>query len=180
MHRRGVRGARFSRMRVVSNQGSIDLDHLEPLAPRLAQLGWHAQVQTWCDNLVASASRLTALGIPIVVDHMGMVDVGRGVSDPTFRALVRWLEGGKIWIKLSGAYRLSGRYPDYEDMRPFHEILVAANPERLLWGSDWPHVHMKRDMPEDGHLVDLLYRWTDNEDLTRRILVDNPKALYGF
>jgi predicted TIM-barrel fold metal-dependent hydrolase len=179
MHRRGVRGARFSRPPGELTQGSIGFEVLESLAPRLAGLGWHAQIWTPCGFLASAAPRLTTLGVPLVVDHMGYFDVSRGVTDPSFQVLLRLLGEGRIWVKL-GSFRLSKRYPDYEDVAPFHRALVAVNPERLLWGSDWPHVSMRADMPDVGHLVDLFDRWTGDEALRRRILVDNPARLYGF
>lgn len=179
MHRRGVRGARFSRPPGDLTKGSMSFDALERLAPRLAGFGWHAQIWTFCDYLVSEAPRLTSLGLPLVVDHMGMFDASRGVSDPGFQALLRLLGEGRIWLKLT-AYRLSKRFPDYEDLAPFHRALLAANSERLIWGSDWPHIHTTADMPDAGHLVDLFDRWTADEALRQRILVDNPATLYGF
>lgn len=179
MHRRGVRGARFSRPPGALHKGFVGFEALAQLGPRLERLGWHAQILTSCDHLVSMASRLTAPGLPLVVDHMGLFEPARGVGDPDFQALLRLLGQGRIWIKLT-PYRLSKRYPDYDDIAPFHQALLAANPERLLWGSDWPHVDMTEHVPDAGHLVDLFDRWTGDETLRRRILVDNPAALYGF
>jgi 2-pyrone-4,6-dicarboxylate lactonase len=179
MHRRGVRGARFSRPPPHMSKGSVGLEALEELAPRLVRLGWHAQVWMPCDELVTHAHWLMRLGLPLVIDHMGMFDPCRGVADSAFQALLRLLGRGAIWLKLI-AFRLSRRYPDYEDIEPFHRAIIAANPERLLWGSDWPHVHMHAGTPDTGHLVDLFDRWTADDALRRRILVDNPAVLYGF
>jgi len=101
------------------------------------------------------------------------------MNDPSFQGLLRLVGEGRIWLKL-GSFRLSDRYPNYEDLVPFHRAIVAANSERLIWGSDWPHVHMTAQMPDVGHLIDLLNVWTDDAVITRRILVDNPVTLYGF
>ncbi|MGW8183014.1 MAG: amidohydrolase family protein [Burkholderiales bacterium] len=83
-------------------------------------------------------------------------------------------------MKISGAYRASTQYPDYEDGRPLHEALIAANPDQLLWGTDWPHPRLEENMPDTGHLLDLFNRWTPDAALRKKILVDNPARLYGF
>jgi predicted TIM-barrel fold metal-dependent hydrolase len=124
--------------------------------------------------------RLAPLGLPLVIDHMGYFDPRQTVDGADFKGLLKLLSNQLIWLKLT-AYRLSTQYPDYDDLAPFHRALVRTNPNRLLWGSDWPHVHMTKDMPDAGHLVDLLDRWLDGDEVLRqRILVDNPRALYGF
>jgi 2-pyrone-4,6-dicarboxylate lactonase len=118
--------------------------------------------------------------MPVIVDHMLNIPAARGVTDPNFQALVRLVGEGHAHVKLSAAYRLSDQYPDYEDARPFHDALVAANPERLMWGTDWPHPSIPAAaMPDDGHLVDLLYRWTPDEKLRRMIFVETPARLFG-
>jgi predicted TIM-barrel fold metal-dependent hydrolase len=179
MHAQGVRGARFSRPPAGMAVNTVDFDALQPLAPRLAALGWHAQVVAPCAHLVEVVPRLLAHGLPLVVDHFGLVDPSRGLNDESFQALLSLLGGGRIWLKLT-PFRSSKRYPDYEDIEPFHRAVLAANPERLLWGSDWPHAHLKTDMPDAGQLVDLFDRWTANDPLRQQILVDNPASLYGF
>ena len=118
--------------------------------------------------------------MPVIVDHMLNIPAARGVNDPNFQALVRLVGEGHAHVKLSAAYRLSDQYPDYADARPFHDALVAANPERLMWGTDWPHPSIPAAaMPDDGHLVDLLYRWTPDERIRRLILVETPERLFG-
>jgi 2-pyrone-4,6-dicarboxylate lactonase len=159
----------------------VGFDVLAALAPKLAGLGWHAQLWAPCAELEPIVTRFAPLGLQLVVDHMGGIDAQRGVQDPNFQTLLRLLGNSQynLWVKLI-PYRVSLRYPDYEDVAPFHRALVAANPERVIWGSDWPHVHMQRDLPDEGHLLDLLYDWTGDDDVCRRILVDNPARLYGF
>ncbi len=179
MQRCGVRGARFSRPPNGLDKGFVGIEALERLAPRLARLGWHAQILATCDHLIHVAPRLLELGLPLVVDHMGLFDSNCGVADLRFQMLLRLFRAGGLWIKLT-PYRLSAGYPDYDDIAPYHEALLTTRPDRLLWGSDWPHVHMQRDMPDVGHLVDLFDRWTNNESLRWRILVQNPATLYGF
>ena len=99
---------------------------------------------------------------------------------PGFQSLLRLVGEGGCWVKLSGAHRISHSPPDYPDARPFCEALVRANPEQLVWGSDWPHPRMDEEMPDAGHLLDLFQEWTPDEAIRRRILVDNPARLYGF
>jgi predicted TIM-barrel fold metal-dependent hydrolase len=180
MRELGVRGLRFTEIPGdLAFQGTVGVDELEQLAPTLRDLALHAQLWTTCDWFASAAPRLVKLGVPLVLDHMALFDTRLGVDAPAFQNLLRLLGDGQIWIKLT-PYRLSRKYPDYEDVRPFHEALVYTNPERLLWGSDWPHVHMKSRMPDDGHLVDLFDDWTGDDALRERILVENPARLYEF
>jgi predicted TIM-barrel fold metal-dependent hydrolase len=123
---------------------------------------------------------LRALGLPVVIDHMGRTDAGAGTVTPGFQSLLRLVGEGGCWVKLSGAHRLSRKAPDYPDARSFHEALVRANPERLVWGGDWPHPRMEGEMPDVGHLLDLFQAWTPDEATRARILVTNPARLYGF
>ena len=182
MNAQGVRGVRFTETSGPGAQkfaGSVGLEEFDRLAPRVRELGWHAQIWIECDAFVAAAPRLLRAGIPLVIDHMGRFDVTRGTDNPAFRELLRLVANENIWIKLS-APRNSQRFPDYEDVRPFHEALLRANPDRLLWGSDWPFLRMGDKTPEVGHLVDLFDAWTSDESLRRKIMVDNPATLYGF
>jgi len=183
MNRAGVRGLRFVEMPDPSGsgryRGSIGVDQLVPLAPRMKALGWHAALWAKCEDLPKILPPLLPLGIEIVIDHMGWLETGRGVSDPRFMALVALLKEGRIWMKLS-ACRNSKSFPGYEDLLPFHDAFLRANPDRLLWGSDWPFVRMGALTPDPSHLVDLFHAWVPDEGLRKKILVDNPAALYGF
>jgi 2-pyrone-4,6-dicarboxylate lactonase len=123
---------------------------------------------------------LEAIGRPVVIDHMGRTDAHLGTQTPGFLSLLRLLGDGGCWIKVSGAHRISGRPPDYPDARPFYEALMRTNPERLVWGSDWPHPRMEAEMPDAGNLFELFQAWTPDEATRRRILVDNPAKLYDF
>lgn len=182
MHRAGVRGVRFSETSGAAGRkfaGSVGLDAFDALAPRLRELGWHAQIWIECDALVEAAPRLLRAGIPLVFDHMGRFDVTRGINDAAFQRLLRLLADTGIWIKLS-VPRNSRWFPDYADVRPFHDALVAANPDRLLWASDWPFLNLADRTPRVGHLVDLFDAWTSDDAVRRKVLVDNPATLYGF
>jgi predicted TIM-barrel fold metal-dependent hydrolase len=108
------------------------------------------------------------------------IPAGRGTGDPCFQALLRLVAEGHVYAKLSAPYRLSAQYPDYPDARAFHDALLRANPERLLWGTDWPHPQIDAAvMPDDGHLVDLFQQWTPHEQTRRLILVETPRRLFA-
>ena len=180
----GILGLRFVEVTLPGGggryPGAAGFDDLAALAPRMRAIGLHAQIWADCARIAADAGMLCGLGVPVVIEHMGRFEVERGVADPSFRTLVGLVAEGRVWIKLAPC-RTSTRFPDYEDARPFHDALVAANPDRLLWASDWPHVRMEDSTPDVGHLVDLFDRWTARDPVLRRkVFVDNPEALYGF
>ena len=165
MHRRGVRALRFVETGGTGGQrfaGAVGLDEFQGLAPRLKELGWHAQLWATCDTIMAAAPMLLASGIPLVLDHMARFEVARGVQDAAFQELLRLLAGGSLWVKMTPA-RNSKRFPDYEDVRPFHDELVRVNPDRLLWGSDWPYLRMAEATPDAGHLLDVLGSWCSDD-----------------
>lgn len=184
-HAAGVRGVRVNLFRRDGHavyRNGVGIEVLEALAPRLAGRGWHAQIWIHAPDLVELAPRLLRLGLPLVIDHMGRMAASRGVEDPGFRLLCRMLADGSAWTKISGADRNTGLGPPYADIDPFAEALLRANPERVVWGSDWPHINYfdSREMPDDGVLLGLLARWLPDERLRRRVLVDNPSHLYDF
>jgi predicted TIM-barrel fold metal-dependent hydrolase len=177
----GVRALRFHhQMRQAGTYSSQGLASFEKLAPWMAELGMHVQFFMDARELPALMPYLKNWRLPVVLDHFGSTQGAEGVHAPGFETLRRFLGDGKIWIKLSGAYRASDRYPDYEDARPLHEALLSTNPEQLLWGTDWPHPRLDRNMPDTGHLLDLFNAWTPTAALRKQILVDNPAKLYGF
>jgi 2-pyrone-4,6-dicarboxylate lactonase len=159
--------------------GSAGFDDLERLAPRLRELGWHAQIWADCREIVAREAMLVRLGIPLVLDHMGRVDVAAGTDDPAFVRLLKLVRDGLLWVKLT-LCRTSRRPPDYDDLRPFHDALVAANPLRMLWGSDWPHLRMGPAAPDPRHLLGLFQEWVGDEEICARILAVNPATLFDF
>ncbi|MBN8958360.1 MAG: amidohydrolase family protein [Rhizobiales bacterium] len=182
-HERGVRGLRFNhffRGGQLHYRGGVPLDDARKLAGAMRDLGWHMQLWVDVKDLPETAPILAAIGLPVVIDHMGRTDARAGTGSPGFQSLVRLAGEGKAWVKLSGAHRLSLDAPDYPDAKPFHEALVRANPERLVWGTDWPHPRIESAMPDAGHLLDLFTEWTPDAAIRRRILVDNPVALYDF
>jgi predicted TIM-barrel fold metal-dependent hydrolase len=182
-HDIGVRGLRFNhffRGGALHYRGGVPLDAASALAPMMAELGWHLQLWIDVKDLPDIVPLLRQIGVPVVVDHMGRTDATAGTGSPGFQGLLRYLGDGECWVKLSGAHRVSQRSPGYEDARPFHEALVRTNPERLVWGSDWPHPRMEGEMPDAGLLFELFHAWTPNEATRQRILVTNPAKLYGF
>jgi predicted TIM-barrel fold metal-dependent hydrolase len=179
----GVRGLRFNhffRGGKLHYRGGIGLDAAHALAPAMADLGWHAQLWIDVKDLPATLPELRRLPVPVVIDHMGRTEARNGTGTEGFQALLRLLGEGKCWVKLSGAHRLSDDWPDYAPARPFLEALVKANPDRLVWGSDWPHPRIETEMPDAGHLLDLFQEWVEDAETRMRILVDNPARLYGF
>jgi len=179
----GVRGLRFNhffRGGALHYRGGVPLSAARALAPLMAELGWHLQLWIDVKDLPDTIPTLTSLGLPVVIDHMGRTDARAGTSSPGFQSLLRLVGDGGCWVKLSGAHRLSMRAPDYADVRPFHDALLRANPERLMWGTDWPHPRIEGDMPDAGRLLDLFQQWTPDQETRRRILAANPAHLYGF
>ena len=182
-HALGVRGLRFNhffRDGQLHYRGGVPLDAARVLAPVMKELGWHLQLWIDVKDLPDAIPILKDIGLPVVIDHMGRTDARAGTSAPGFQSLLRLTAEGGCWVKLSGAHRVSRAAPDYPDARALHEALVAANPEQLVWGSDWPHPRMEDEMPNAGHLLDLFNEWTPDDAIRRRILVDNPARLYGF
>jgi predicted TIM-barrel fold metal-dependent hydrolase len=176
----GARGACGVRFNAVSGNGT-PLAQLEALGERLAGLGWHLQLYAHAAEMVALEPVLARLPCPLVIDHMGGVKTAEGgAGNPGFKALIRLLEGG-AWAKLCG-YRSSSAGHPYADVAAMAAAMVAAAPERCLWGTDWPHPSLQTaaEVPDDGHLMDLLAAWAPAPDLRRAILVDNPARLYGF
>ena len=176
----GVRGIRF-----FAGPSGHEWSHLPTIHARNAALvhefGWHVQYQSLVrGHIVSVAAELLALPNRIVLDHFGGFDPALGVDQPAFQTILRLLDTGRVWLKLSGPMRCAeGDFP-YEIMRPFARTLAREAPERLLWGSDWPHVQMNgRSMPNDGDLVDLLADWVPDDGVRAKILVANPRELYS-
>lgn len=175
---RGVRAARFShRSGADANfAGSASFDDLLALAPRLADAGLHAELWTDCRAFPSIATQVSQLPVPVVIDHMGGFDPAGSVDEPGFRALLKLLEEGRTWVKLCVYRNLLGM-TDFEIGRPFHEAMLAANPDRLVWGSDWPHLRVN-PAPAATDLLAVLKRWTRDASRLQRVLVDNPAHLY--
>lgn len=176
----GVRALRFHHMPTGKGYSALGLKAFAAFAPRMAELGLHVQFMMDANALADALPCFANWRLPIVIDHMGNIDAARGANQPGVQLMCTLLAEGRIWVKLSGAYRISKRYPDYPDAHPVHEALVTANPDQVVWGTDWPHPRLDKDMPDDGHLLDLFNAWTPDAALRKKILVDNPARLYGF
>jgi predicted TIM-barrel fold metal-dependent hydrolase len=179
----GIRALRFNhffRGGQLHYRGGVTLQNAKRLAPLMKELGWHLQLWIDVKDLPDTIPTLKAIGLPVVIDHMGRTDARAGIDTPGFRSLLKLVGDGGCWVKISGAHRLSTRAPDYPDARPFHEALVRANPEQLVWGTDWPHPRIEGEMPNAGRLLDLFNEWTPDAATREKILVDNPARLYGF
>jgi len=174
----GIRGIRFN----LVQSGATTIDMLEPLSKRVNDLGWHVQIHMLGDHIVENADLLQRLPAPIVFDHLARIPQPAVVGDPSFALVVKLLDKGRTWVKLSGAYQDTRTGPPaYADVSKVARAYVKAAPERLVWASDWPHPTEKVDAkPDDAILFDLLADWAPNEAIRNRILVDNPAALYGF
>ncbi|MEL6236413.1 MAG: amidohydrolase family protein [Pseudomonadota bacterium] len=172
----GIRGLRINTLFA----GGVGLDDLEPLAARIAGMGWHFQLLIDGPTLAELAPRLARLPVPVVIDHMGHVQTADGLNQPGFRALLRLVERYGAWVKLSGNYRMSQDAPGFADVIPFAQALIAAGPDRMVWGTDWPHPALSRFMPDDGALADALEQYVRSPAERHAILVENPARLYGF
>jgi 2-pyrone-4,6-dicarboxylate lactonase len=184
LHALGVRGLRFyfepPRPIPGLKINGASMADLAALAPRMKALGWVAEISAGCDFLVERASELQALGVSVVLEHMAGCTAARGVADRSARRILHLLDTGVFWIKLT-ACAVSDRYPDYEDLRPLHDAFVAAAPDRMLWGSNWPHALPGNQTPDSGHLLDLFDEWLCHDDgLRRAILSENPAQLFAF
>ncbi len=181
----GVRGARFNLYKhegkMVYRNG-VGLADFEALAPRLKARGWHAQIWVHAPDLPELSAVLLKPGIDLVVDHMGRMGTARGAEDAGFRYLCELLRAGRAWTKISGADRNTASGPPYADITPYAKALLRANPQRVVWGTDWPHINYYEadKVPDDGVLLNLLGEWLDDDGLRRQVLVDNPARLYGF
>jgi 2-pyrone-4,6-dicarboxylate lactonase len=178
MHAAGVRGVRFNFLRRLVDFTPREV--LAEIAARVAPLGWHVVVYFEAQDLPELANFFTSLPTTVVVDHMGRPDAGKPVDGPEFGAFLRLLdEHPDIWSKVSCPERLSNSGPPgYDDVVPFARRVVERFPDRVLWGTDWPHPNMKGHMPDDGHLVDVIPRIARTAELQRKLLVDNPMRLY--
>jgi 2-pyrone-4,6-dicarboxylate lactonase len=177
MHSAGVRGVRIN---LASATPGLTLQQAPRFAARLKGLGWHLQFFLDLKQMADAEDRLSRLPIDIVIDHFGRVQAADGVDAPPFQALLRLIRRANCWAKLIGPYFLSDKAPTFPDVTPFARAVVAAAPDRVVWGTDWPHPSAHGLMPNDGDLADMLLEWIPDEAQRKRVLVDNPVRLYGF
>jgi 2-pyrone-4,6-dicarboxylate lactonase len=176
LHEGGVRGVRFG---FVKHLGGVpDLALVRRTAARIAPMGWHLVLHLDAGNIPDFLEFFGEFSLPVVVDHMGRVPVRDGLDQTPFRLLLELLRRPNWWVKVSGAERISETGPPFTDAIPFAQRLIAAAPDRVLWGTDWPHPNVRWE-PDEADLVDLLPHFADAAAL-QQLLVDNPARLYGF
>jgi len=173
----GFRGARFHFMRHLG--ASTPIEDIVAFGGRLAAIGWHLELHFESSLVYSLAPVLLRSPVPIVIDHMARIDASRGLDQPDFRKLRELMRDERIWVKVSGAERVSRDGPPYEDAVPFARALVDDAGDRVLWGTDWPHPNLAH-VPDDGRLVDLLAAIAPTEGQRQALLVANPERLYRF
>lgn len=189
MDRRGIRGVRAN----LETNGSRDLlsasGALKTFASRIAPLGWHLQIYAALNVIAGLADEISAMPVPVVIDHFGMPEAAKGVGQPGFDTLLSLVRSGRVYVKLSAPYRISKREPDYADVEPFARALIEAGPKRMLWATDWPHTAKAAARAtdispfrkvDDVGLVNLLSKWCPDAGVRKTILVDTPASLYRF
>jgi predicted TIM-barrel fold metal-dependent hydrolase len=192
MGRAGVCGIRLNLAAAGVNDADFARQKLQAAAERVKRLKWHIQVYTNMPLIADVKDFVAGLRVPVVFDHFGGAQAQRGLEQPGFGALVELIRTGKAYVKISGAYRASQSGPDYRDVAPLAKVLIAANADRVVWGTDWPHpdaatgpgkrpTDISPPLPiDDGRLLNELPLWAPDPAVRRKILVENPARLYGF
>jgi len=178
LHEGGVRAVRFNFVRHLG--GAPDLGFLRRIVAMIRPMGWHVVLHLDAEDIPAERELILSLPLPFVIDHMGRVNAAHGLDQPDFRALLDLMRAPNAWVKVSGAERIGATgAPPYDDAVPFARALIAAAPDRCLWGTDWPHPNV-RHMPDEGDLVDMIPAFAPDAATQRALLVANPERLYGF
>jgi len=177
LHDAGVRGARFTRGGL-----GISLSAAEQARAfaRVKELGWYVKVQPEPDGIAAQLAAFEALDVPVLLDHMGRADPSRGDADPSLARMLELFERGNFWVMLSLSEKISKTGAPWDDVVPLARRLIEAAPERCVWGSDWPHPVSLKQPPNEGALLELLYRFTPDAATRQKVLVDNPARFFGF
>jgi predicted TIM-barrel fold metal-dependent hydrolase len=179
LHSRGARGIRLN----LDNVGGmpIEMDEVPGLAKRIGAIGWHVEFLFAGHELPGLVPLLRTLDAPVSIGHFAYMPAAKGVGYPPFQELMSLVAEGNTWVKLSAPNRLGvGNLPPWPQVVPLARALIEANPDRMLWATDWPHPNKFEAQPNDADLLEQLELWAPDEEMRRRILVDNPVALYGF
>jgi len=177
LHKGGIRGVRFNFVKHLG--GAPDLAVMKNVLERVKQFNWHLVIHVNAEDIIEYESFFSQFNdMPIIVDHMGRVPTNLGVEQPAFKILLDFMKRENWWVKVSGAERISKAGPPFYDTIPYAQKLIEVAPNRVLWGTDFPHPNIKAHMPNDGDLVDLLSLFSSNENVIKKILVDNPNRLY--
>jgi predicted TIM-barrel fold metal-dependent hydrolase len=192
MQKAGFRGIRLNLATGGVNDPTVGRPRFQAAVERIKARGWHVQLFTSLAMISAIKDLVASSPVPVVFDHFGGAQASLGVDQPGFADLLELVKSGKAYVKISGAYRASKLAPDYPDTAPLAKALIAANPDRIVWGTDWPHPdsvtppgHKVTDVTplfqiDDGRLLNQLAVWAPDEAVRTKILVDNPARLYGF
>ena len=180
LHAAGVRGLRCNIVDVADTSADLPIKALTALAQRIAPFGWHLELLMHVNEYPDLDKTFANFPVDLVFGHFGYSHAKHGISDQGFIGLLNLMKDQKAWVKMTGPYRICDGDLPYADMRPFNDAVIAANPKQLIWGSDWPHVMVKKHMPHDADLCELLGSWVSDESLRKAILVDNPCMLYDF
>ncbi len=178
LHAGGIRGVRFNFVKHLG--GAPDLDRMRAIIEKVRHLPWHVELHFDAKDLLEYEAVLDEIPLPVVIDHMGRAPVIDGVDQAPFQSLLSKLRESKdLWVKVSGSERLSATGSPFSDALPFARACIEAAPDRVIWGTDWPHPNVKV-MPNDGDLVDLIPQMAPTVELRQQLLVDNPARLFGF
>src|SRR3954471_9260254 len=192
MGQAGIRGIRLNLATGGVNDPGVAWQRFQTAADRMKKRNWHVQIYTTLPVIVGVKELIASSPVPVVFDHFGGAQAALGVDQPGFADLLELVKSGKAYVKISGAYRASKLAPDYADATPLARALIAANPDRVVWGTDWPHPDSVTPpgrkatevtplfQIDDGRLLNQLAVWSPDEATRRKILVDNPARLYGF
>ncbi|HEV2552056.1 MAG TPA: amidohydrolase family protein [Stellaceae bacterium] len=178
LHEGGVRGVRFNFVKHLG--GMPDLRFFRSVLPRLEAMGWHLILHLDAADIVELSDTFAALPVSFVIDHMGRVKTGDGLDQSPFQALLALMRREHAWVKVCGSERISTAGPPFHDAVPFAQALTAVAPDRVIWGTDWPHPNIARHMPNDGELVDLVPLIAPDPAIRQKLLVENPARLYDF
>lgn len=181
LHEAGVRGVRVNIVDVKDRKaGTLPLAALAKLAAKIKPFGWHMEFLMHVDEFPDLDRLLDGFPVETVYGHLGYMKTDHGTGNPGFHALLRMMQAGRAWAKLTGPYRISAQPMPHADTDEYAHELIKAAPQQVIWGTDWPHVIVKGAMPNDGDLCDLLAAWIPDTALRKQVLVDNPARLYGF
>ncbi|OWF66240.1 hypothetical protein B6A14_03320 [Polynucleobacter hirudinilacicola] len=180
LHSAGVRGIRCNIVDVADKSAELPIQNLKDLANRIKPFGWHLELLMHVNEYPDLAKVFENFPVDLVFGHFGYSHAKHGIQNEGFLGLLELLKSNRAWAKMTGPYRICDGGLPYLDMRPLNDAVIKANPRRLVWGTDWPHVMVKKQMPHDADLCDLLGSWVVDENLRKSILVDNPCILYDF
>lgn len=174
----GIKGIRFNF--VAHLGGAPDLLMMEEIIKKITPFNWHLVIHVNGEDIIKYASFFEKFDLNIVIDHMARVSASKGVSQEAYKILLNFMNKENFWVKISGAERISSTCPPFYDAIPYAQGLIQVAPDRILWGTDYPHPNIKEHMPNDADLLDLIPVITNDEKLQNKILVENPARLYGF